>query len=113
MATVSQPFEARAAATRDPLSLDPLDTDDTTGEDGLIDDDAQLVMQPALSVAATRLTLSRTPAAEKAAAMDMAPENPYFGSVTPPTSDEESTSPGTLLPTTAKPSTSTMALRAQ
>ncbi|KAG7116608.1 hypothetical protein HYQ45_015993 [Verticillium longisporum] len=80
MATVSQPFEARAAATRDPLSLDPLDTDDTTGEDGLIDDDAQLVMQPALSVAATRLTLSRTPAAEKAAAMDMAPENPYFGS---------------------------------
>ncbi|KAG7131444.1 hypothetical protein HYQ46_009678 [Verticillium longisporum] len=78
MATVSQPFEARAAATRDPLSLDPIDTDDTTGEDGLIDDDAQLVMQPALSVAATRLTLSRTPAAEKAAAMDMAPENPYF-----------------------------------
>ncbi|KAM0597289.1 hypothetical protein D7B24_008302 [Verticillium nonalfalfae] len=96
MATVSQPVEARAAATRDPLSLEPLDTDDTTGEDGLIDDDAQLVMQPALSVAATRLTLSRTPAAEKAAAMDMAPENPYFTSVTPPTSDEESTSPGSL-----------------
>ncbi|KAM0334146.1 hypothetical protein ACHAQA_001166 [Verticillium albo-atrum] len=100
MASLAQPDEARATPTRNlpPLDLDldlDLDLNGTTGEDGLIDDDAQLVMQPALSAAATRLTLSRTPAAEKAAAMDMAPVNPFFGTVTPPTSDEESSSPGT------------------
>ncbi|KAM0285305.1 hypothetical protein ACHAQH_001494 [Verticillium albo-atrum] len=92
MASVSQPVEAPAKATTDLPA--PRDMEDTTGEDGLIDDDAQLVMLPALSAAATRLTLARTPAAEKAAAMDMAPESSYFGNVTPPTSDEEPSSPG-------------------
>ncbi|GAW26686.1 hypothetical protein SAMD00023353_4300430 [Rosellinia necatrix] len=42
-------------------------------------DDVQSFIQPALSPVATRLTLPRTPAAEKAAAMDQLPGGGLFG----------------------------------
>ncbi|KAL2753638.1 hypothetical protein ACRALDRAFT_2060783 [Sodiomyces alcalophilus JCM 7366] len=71
-----------AAEPHPPPPLNPT-ADHVTGEDGLYSDDAQSVMQPALSPAATRLTLPKTPAAEKAAAMDALPADStsYFDSL--------------------------------
>ncbi|KAI3343313.1 hypothetical protein F4824DRAFT_4653 [Ustulina deusta] len=59
---------------------DALPSDDGDGEEPLdIDqDDAQSFIQPALSPVATRLTLPKTPAAEKAAAMDQLPGGRLF-----------------------------------
>lgn len=70
--------------------------DEVSGQDGLQDDDALTVMQPALSAVATRLTLPKTPAAEKAAALERAPSNPYF----PPTAvaEEEDGSDSSISP---------------
>ncbi len=52
-------------------------------------DDAQSMIQPALSPAATRLTLPKTPAAEKAAALERLPGGGLFsvaeGTITPET----------------------------
>lgn len=91
----------------DDLHMDPLASqsslvDELSGDDGLFSDDALTVMQPALSAAATRLTLPKTPAAEKAAALDKVPEGPFFGGVT---EDDDSSdgpesphSPGDMVP---------------
>ncbi|KAL7626565.1 hypothetical protein AAE478_003337 [Parahypoxylon ruwenzoriense] len=64
----------------------------------LIDqDDAQSIIQPSLSPAATRLTLPKTPAAEKAAAMERLPGGGLFsvieGTITP---EPESLPPATV-----------------
>ncbi|KAJ8109130.1 hypothetical protein ONZ43_g6223 [Nemania bipapillata] len=57
------------------LAMDVLDEDASPSDDGeepldIDQDDVQSFIQPALSPVATRLTLPKTPAAEKAAAMD-------------------------------------------
>lgn len=55
---------------------------DLQGGDGVEDqDDAQAVLQPAISAAASHYTSSQTPAAEKAAAMAQGPGSGYFDSL--------------------------------
>ncbi|OLN86521.1 hypothetical protein CCHL11_10286 [Colletotrichum chlorophyti] len=68
--------------------------DDMYGDDDQYD--AQSVMQPALSAVATRLTLPKTPAAEKAAALERKPGGGIFDSGLP--SSEDSASSPELTP---------------
>ena len=66
----------------DPLFVDP--------------DDAQSMIQPALSPVVTRLTSPKTPAAEKAAAMDRLPGGGLFSMLegdSPPEDDDTATTP--------------------
>ncbi|KAI0512753.1 hypothetical protein F5B22DRAFT_291871 [Xylaria bambusicola] len=58
--------------------VSPLDDDDSDEVLDIDQDDVQSFIQPALSPVATRLSLSRTPAAEKAAAMDKLPGGGLF-----------------------------------
>ncbi|KAI1173911.1 hypothetical protein F4777DRAFT_416935 [Nemania sp. FL0916] len=58
---------------------DALPSDDSDEALDIDQDDVQSFIQPALSPAATRLTLPKTPAAEKAAAMDKVPGGGLFG----------------------------------
>ncbi|KAI1412915.1 hypothetical protein F5Y13DRAFT_162056 [Hypoxylon sp. FL1857] len=82
-------------ATSEPPSLVVSDGEASPTSDSAADDeplymdqdDAQSIIQPALSAAATRLTLPKTPAAEKAAALERLPGGGLFsvieGTVTP------------------------------
>lgn len=82
-------------ATFEPPNLVVSDGETSPTSDGAADeeplfidqDDAQSMIQPALSAAATRLTLPKTPAAEKAAALERLPGGGLFsvieGTVTP------------------------------
>ena len=66
-------------STDDSPSSPPADGSD--GEDNLLygdQDDAQCIIQPAMSSVATRLTSPKTPAAEKAAALDNLPGGGLF-----------------------------------
>jgi len=87
------PSELRPMWDADDHTSQPSDgaDDEDSIEDSIYgdQDDAQSFIQPALSPMATRLTSPRTPAAEKAAAMDHAPEGGLFdmldgGAVRPP-----------------------------
>ncbi|KAI1861339.1 uncharacterized protein JN550_010869 [Neoarthrinium moseri] len=63
------------------LVVSPGETSDSAGDEESLfadADDAQSIVQPALSPQATRLTSPRTPAAEKAAAMDRIPSSDLF-----------------------------------
>ncbi|KAK9417113.1 putative AB hydrolase-1 domain-containing protein [Seiridium unicorne] len=78
-----QSLEKLAIPSEEPSSDSNLDDDPLFADP----DDAQSLVQPALSPAATRLTSPKTPAAEKAAAMEKLPGGGLFsvfeGSVTP------------------------------
>ncbi|ETS76050.1 hypothetical protein PFICI_12994 [Pestalotiopsis fici W106-1] len=65
-----------AVAPSDEPSSDSNNDDDPLFQDA---DDAQSLFQPAISPAATRLTSPKTPAAEKAAAMEKLPGGGFFG----------------------------------
>ncbi|KAF3012179.1 hypothetical protein E8E14_006870 [Neopestalotiopsis sp. 37M] len=64
------------SAPSDEPSSDSNNDDDPLFQDA---DDAQSLFQPAISPAATRLTSPKTPAAEKAAAMEKLPGGGFFG----------------------------------
>ncbi|KAI1384690.1 uncharacterized protein F4822DRAFT_438485 [Hypoxylon trugodes] len=112
-----QPRDSSLLGVRDPPSLVVSDGEASPTSDGAADeeplyidqDDAQSIIQPALSPAATRLTLPKTPAAEKAAALERLPGGGLFsvieGSVTP----EAEPSPllGPSKPTVNQPATVT------
>lgn len=65
-----------AASSSDEPSSDSNNDDDPLFQDA---DDARSLFQPAISPAATRLTSPKTPAAEKAAAMEKLPGGGFFG----------------------------------
>ncbi|KAI0023135.1 hypothetical protein F4780DRAFT_98419 [Xylariomycetidae sp. FL0641] len=111
-----------AAPPRDDLLKPPaVDEDSSPSDDAeeqldVDQDDVQSMIQPALSPMATRLTSSHTPASEKAAALERAPNSGLLrvaeGSVTPvPDQPSPSTASGTQTPET--PSTSTTKLQAR
>ncbi|KAL0931668.1 uncharacterized protein CTRU02_212621 [Colletotrichum truncatum] len=82
-------FNPRSKTPPAPLERVPSE-DPVYGDDD--QDGAQSVMQPALSAVATRLTLPKTSAAEKAAAMERRPSRRAFDSGLP-SSEESSSSP--------------------
>lgn len=83
MDSAAVPLATPVAEMQTPIILDEEASPSDDAEDSLdIDqDDIQSFIQPALSPVATRLTLPKTPAAEKAAAMDKLPEGGLFGIV--------------------------------
>ncbi|KAI1469564.1 uncharacterized protein F4812DRAFT_334940 [Daldinia caldariorum] len=100
-----QPRASPLRGTLDPTNLVVSDGEASPSSDGAADeeplyinqDDAQSMIQPALSPAATRLTLPKTPAAEKVAALESLPGGGLFSVVEGPiTSEPESLSPSAM-----------------
>ncbi|KAI1479019.1 hypothetical protein F4774DRAFT_141288 [Daldinia eschscholtzii] len=91
-----QPRASLLRGTLDPPSLVVSDGEASPSSDGAADeeplyidqDDAQSMIQPALSPAATRLTLPKTPAAEKAAALENLPGGGLFSVIEGPLTSE-------------------------
>ncbi|KAI8966221.1 hypothetical protein F5Y11DRAFT_309734 [Daldinia sp. FL1419] len=104
-----QPQGSLLKGILEPPSLVVSDGEASPSSDGAADeeplyidqDDAQSIIQPALSAAATRLTLPKTPAAEKAAALERLPGGGLFSVIEGPiTSEPESLSPSAAMGST-------------
>ncbi|KAI2782936.1 hypothetical protein F4815DRAFT_411131 [Daldinia loculata] len=91
-----QPRASLLQGIPEPPSLIISDGEVSPSSDGVVDeeslyidqDDAQSIIQPALSPAATRLTLPKTPAAEKVAALERVPGRGLFSVIEGPITSE-------------------------